>query len=261
MDKLSKYWAFTRVGLREGFQYRANALSGIGSTIISLVLFYFIWKAIAASGELAQPFSVIISYVALARVIDNATSADLENWIGERVRKGTIVNELKRPMSLRFQLYFYQLGKSLFKLIVRGLPALLIGIMFLNVGIPGPVAGLQFLFSIFLTLNLAIILSYSTSMLVFWTKVGWSLRMTRTMVAGLFSGAMIPLYLVPENIRAVFHLTPFPSMVDAPISIYQGTAESVLNVFGIQLMWIVILTLISEVIWRKAKKKLTVQGG
>ena len=259
--KLKKYFSFTRVGLREGFQYRSDALSGIGATMISLVLFYFIWKAIAASGELSQPFSVIISYVALARVIENATSANLESWIGERVRKGTIVNELKKPVSLKLQLYFYQLGKSSFKMIVRGIPALLVGIAFLNVGVPGLLSSFYFLISLFLTLNLAIFLSYTTSMLVFWTKVGWSLRMTRTMVAGLFSGAMIPLYLVPDNVRAVFNFTPFPSMVDGPISIYQGTAENVYSVFGVQIMWIIILLIVSELLWRKARRRLTVQGG
>ena len=259
--KVSKYFSFTRVGLREGFQYRANTLAGVGSTMISLVLFYFVWKAIAASGELATPFSTIIAYVALARVIDNATSANLEDWVGDRIRRGTIVNELKKPASLRLQLYFYQLGRSLFKLVVRGTPALVLGILFLNVGIPSLTNGLLFVSSLFLTLNLAIALSYLTSMLVFWTKVGWSLRMMRTMLAGLFSGAMIPLYLVPENIRAIFYLTPFPSMVDAPISIYQGTAESMIQVFGTQLGWILILSLMAEVLWRKAKTKLTVQGG
>lgn len=256
-----KYFSFTKVGLREGFQYRANALSGIGSTIISLILFYFVWKAIAASGELATPFSTIIAYVALARVINNATSANLEAWVGDRIRRGTIVNELKKPASLRLQLYFYQLGRSSFKLVIRGLPALLIGILFLNVGIPSLLNGFLFILSIFLTLNLAIALSYLTSMLVFWTKVAWSLRMMRTMAAGLLSGAMIPLYLVPEGIRKFFYLTPFPSMVDAPISIYQGTAESVIQVFGTQLTWILLLVLLSEILWRKAKTKLTVQGG
>jgi ABC-type uncharacterized transport system permease subunit len=81
------------------------------------------------------------------------------------------------------------------------------------------------------------------------------------MVAGLFSGAMIPLYLVPENIRRLFYLTPFPSMVDGPISIYQGTAESIPQVFGTQLLWIIILSVSAELLWRKAKKRLTVQGG
>lgn len=256
-----KYFSFTRVGLREGFQYRGNTLAGIGSTIISLIMFYFVWKAIAASGELATPFSTIIAYVALARVINNATSANLESWVGDRIRRGTIVNELKKPASLRLQLYFYQLGKSSFKLVVRGVPALILGILFLNVGLPSALNGFLFVLSLFLTLNLAITLSYLTSMLVFWTKVGWSLRMMRTMLAGLFSGAMIPLYLVPENIRSIFYLTPFPSMVDAPISIYQGTADSILGVFGTQLAWILILSVLAEVLWRKAKTKLTVQGG
>lgn len=259
--RFSKYFSFTRVGLREGLQYRGDTLGGIGASFISLILYYFIWKAIAASGELTTPFSSIIAYVALARVIDNATSANLEDWIGERIRRGTIVNELKKPASFRLQLYFYELGKSLFKLIVRGVPALVIGIIFLNIGLPTLFNSFWFLISLFLTVNLALALSYLTSMLVFWTKVGWSLRMTRTMLAGLFSGAMIPLYLVPENIRAIFFLTPFPSLVDAPISIYQGTAESLVQVFGTQVGWIIVLSILAELLWRKAKTNLTVQGG
>lgn len=259
--KIRKYLSFTRVGLREGLQYRANTLAGIGSTLISLVLFYYVWKAIAASGDLAVPFTTIIAYVALARVIDNATSADIESWVGDRIRRGTIVNELKKPVSLRGQIYFYEVGRSTFKLVVRGIPSLIAGILFLNVGVPSFQNALLFCISIFLTLNLAIALSYTTAMLVFWTKIGWSLRMMRTMLAGLLSGAMIPLYLVPENIRSLFYLTPFPSMVDGPISIYQGTAENITNVLGVQAAWIVLLFLLAELLWRKAKKRLTVQGG
>lgn len=259
--KPTKYLSFLRIGLKEGFQYRANALSGIGSTFISLILFYYVWKAIAASGELARPFSAIIAYVALAQVINNSTSADIESWIGERVRKGTIVNELKKPVSLRAQAYMYELGRSSFKLITRGLPALVVGILFLNIGIPSLTGSAMFGISLFFTLNLALSISYATSMLIFWTKIDWSLRMIRLMIGGLFSGAMIPLYLVPENIRSNFYLTPFPSMVDLPISIYQGTTESVLNVFAVQVAWILIMMVLGEVLWRKAKKKLTVQGG
>jgi len=134
-----KYLYFTKMGLREGLQYRANTFSGIGATIISLTLYYFVWKAIAASGELSQPFAVIISYVALAQVISNATSANLENIITQKIRKGTIVNELKRPMSLKLQLYSHQLGKSIFLLFVRVIPSLIICIIFLNVGLPTPI--------------------------------------------------------------------------------------------------------------------------
>ncbi|MFB6209509.1 MAG: ABC transporter permease [Candidatus Nanohaloarchaea archaeon] len=254
-----KYLSFFRVGLREGLQYRANAVSGVFATFISLVLFYYVWRAIAASGELAQPFSSIIAYVALAQVINSSTSADIESWVGERVRKGTIVNELKKPASLGLQLYFYQLGKSSFKIVTRGIPAVTAAILVLGIGLPS--SGLMFFLSVFLSLNLVILLSYTTSMLVFWTKIGNSLRMIRFMVTALLSGAMIPLYLIPENIVRFFRLTPFPSLVDAPISIYLGSSQGVLSVFAIQLFWIGFLLLFSQVLWKKAKKKLTVQGG
>jgi len=159
------------------------------------------------------------------------------------------------------QAYFFQLGKASFRMITRGIPALIAGILFLNIGIPTPVNALLFVFSIILTLNLTIMISYTTAMLVFWTKIGWSLRMIRFAVSGLFSGALIPLYLLPGNLKQIFYLTPFPSLVDAPISIYQGTAENVIQVFATQLFWILALLVLSSLLWRKAKKKLTVQGG
>jgi len=258
---MKKYLSFFRVGLREGLQYRANAVSGVFATFIQLILYYYVWKAIAASGELASPFSAIIAYVALAQVISNSSSANVESWISKRVREGKIVNELKKPVSMRMQAYFFQLGKASFRMITRGIPALIVGILFLNIGIPTPVNTLLFVFSIILTLNLTIMISYTTAMLVFWTKIGWSLRMIRFAVSGLFSGALIPLYLLPGNLKQIFYLTPFPSLVDAPISIYQGTAENVIQVFATQLFWILALLVLSSLLWRKAKKKLTVQGG
>lgn len=256
-----KYLSFTRVGLREGLQYRTDALASVGTTVFYLALMYYVWLAIASSGTLNSSFERIIAYIALGQVIQNSTTVDLESWVGDRVRKGTIVNELKKPVAFNLQLYFYQLGETAFNVIGRGLPALLIGVAFLGVGFPGVSAGLQFLASLFLSLNLAITLSYAVSMLVFWTKVGWSLRMMRSLVTGLFSGAMFPLYLLPDGLRGLFQLTPFPSMVDGPISIYQGTAESTLTVLGIQVFWIVLLGVLGELLWRRARRKLTVQGG
>lgn len=259
---MKKYLAFTRVGFKEGMIYRADSLASVGTSVFFLVLMYYVWSAISASGDLASPFSAIIAYVALGQVISNATSVDLESWVGDRVREGTIVNELKKPASLNLQLFFYQLGKVLFNVVARAIPTFIIGIAFLNVGVPSIGTAAAFLLALFFALNLAILLSYSISMLVFWTKVGWSLRMMRSLLTGLFSGVLFPLYLLPQNLQNIFYLTPFPAMVDLPIRIYQGTAElSLLQGFGVQIFWIAALLIISEMLWHRAKKNLTVQGG
>jgi len=259
---MKKYLQFFRIGLRKGIIYRSDAIAAVGTTIFYLILMFYIWRAISISGELSSPFSAIIAYIALGQVVSNATSVNLEVWFTERVREGTIVNELKRPVSLHLQVYFYQLGYSAFNIIGRSVPAFIVGLMFLGIGIPSTLNGLAFLLSVFLSLNLVVALSYFVSMAIFWTKVGWSLRMMRSTLSRLLSGVMFPLYLLPEWLKPIFYSTPFPWMIDGPIRIYQGAAGSeIVKVLCIQVFWTLVLVIISALIWRKAKKKITVQGG
>ncbi len=259
---MNRYLEFARIGLRESVVYRSDALASVATTVIYLVLMYSVWSAIAAAGTLEGSFSQVISYVALGQVVRNATSVDMENTIGEKVRKGTVVNELKRPVSFQLQMLSYQLGGSLFDTVARGVPAMAIAVVFLGVGSPGVLGGLEFLASVVLSFALVSLMSYSLAMLTFWTKVGWSLNMMRSTLTGLFSGALFPLYLLPDGVRGLFYLTPFPSLVDAPIRIYQGgLSGSVWGVYGVQVFWILFFAVASRLMWGKARTKLTVQGG
>jgi ABC-2 type transport system permease protein len=204
-----------------------------------------------------------MAYIVVGQIISNTVFVDAESFIGERVRKGTIVNELKRPISLRLQTYFFLAGKSVFNLFVRGLPVWIIGALFLGVGIPSGQNLIGFIISLFLSMNLVFSLSYATAMLVFWTKVAWSLRMMRNLIQNLFSGVVFPLYLLPTDLKPLFNFLPFSAMADGPISIFQGTVTGwgMLEVFAVQIIWTVVILLVGELIWRKAKNKLTVQGG
>nr|EGQ40032.1 MAG: hypothetical protein J07AB56_07600 [Candidatus Nanosalinarum sp. J07AB56] len=141
---MNRYLEFARIGLREGIVYRANALASVATTVIYLVLMYSVWSAIAASGTLEGSFSAVISYVALGQVVQNATSVSMEGTIGGKVRKGTVVNELKRPVSFQLQMLSYQVGGSVFDVVARGVPAMLISVVFLGVGSPGVLGGLAF---------------------------------------------------------------------------------------------------------------------
>jgi ABC-2 type transport system permease protein len=258
-----KYLEIARIGFREATAYRFDALMSVATSGFFLVLYYYIWSAIAASGQLSSSLTQIMSYIVVGQIVSNSVFVDAESFIGEKVRQGTIVNELKRPISLRLQTYFYLVGKSSFNLISRGLPVWIIGALFLNVGIPSGMNLLGFILSLFLSMNLVFSLSYATSMLVFWTKVAWSLRMMRSLIQNLFSGVVFPLYLLPTGLQPIFDFLPFSSMADGPISIFQGqvTGWGMLNVFAEQIGWTIAILLLGEVMWRKAKQKLTVQGG
>jgi len=85
----------------------------------------------------------------------------------------------------------------------------------------------------------------------------------RTNIQDVFSGVLFPLYLLPTGLAGVFNILPFKSMADGPIQIFtmEATGRQMINIFGLQIFWIIIIGLLGEMAWRKAKTKLTVQGG
>ncbi len=258
-----KYPELVRIGFREAVAYRLDAVMSLATSLFYLVLAYYIWSAIAASGSLNSSLTQVMTYLVVGQIVSNTTEAGIENFIGEKVRKGTVVNELKRPLSLRSHAYFFHLGWAVFHLLTKALPVALLGYFFLGLTFPTGWNAVGFAVSLLLSLNLVFFLSYLTAMFVFWTKVAWSLRSMRNTIQRLFSGVLFPLYLLPENLKPVFYATPFPSMVDLPIQIFQSQVSGgeMLSLFGGQLFWIVVLAVLGEIVWRKARKNLTVQGG
>ena len=258
---ISKYVELVATGFRTSLAYRLNSVASLANSVIFLALMYALWSAIAASGQLQGGLAQVLSYIVLGQVISSSVFMNVEKMLSTKIREGTIVNELKRPVSLRAQVYFQMLGIMLFNFVFVGVPMMLIGFTFLDLSFPGVFRFAVFLLTVFLGYNIVYGLSYITSMLIFWTKVGWSIRMMRTTVQRLFSGVYFPLYLLPSSLETVFNYLPFQSMVDAPITVFVNPGASALPVIGKQLFWMLTLFVVGELAWLKARKKLTVQGG
>ena len=261
--KTAKYWELTKIGFKEASAYRLDAVTGLASSLLYIILYYYIWQAIAAAGTLASSLSAVMTYIVVAQVVSSTVFISVEGFIGRKVRHGTIVNELKRPVTLFTQAYFRKLGVAAFRSMTRGLPVLVLGIFFLQVPVPQGFHLVYFFLSLLLALNLVILFSYSASMLVFWTKVEWSIRGVRNTVQKLFSGVIFPLYLLPEGLSTVFSVLPFRYMVDGPIQIFlmQRTGLEAVKMLGLQFVWVIVLFGLADVMWKKAKAKMTVQGG
>lgn len=259
---LSKYIEFSKVSFRESFAYRIDAISSVFSSAIFLILYFYVWSAIASSGNLNSSLDRIMTYFVVGQVVGNTVFVNVEQYMGNKIRKGTIVNELKRPVTIFSQAYFHELGNFAFNFVAKAIPVAVLGVIFLEVSFPGLFNGAIFLISLFLAFNLVFLLSYSASMLIFWTKVEWSIRGSRNHLQKIFAGTLFPLFLVPQPFKVVFDLLPFKYMVDGPIRIFTGQSiNASLTILTAQLVWILLLLILAHFSWRKAKKKLTVQGG
>lgn len=260
---MGKYLEFVRMGFREMTAYRFNAVMSLVASVLYLVMVYAIWTAIDARGQLSTSLSGVLTYILLGQVVANSIFTEVEGYLSERVREGTIVNELKRPVSLRLQIYCYLLGKTLFNVLAKGLPVLIIGFLFINIQAPSVANAAGFILALILSFNLVFAFSFLTSMLVFWTEIGWGIRAMRSNIQDVFSGVLFPLYLLPAGLAGFFDILPFKWMVDGPIRIFRMDVVGIemLNIFSLQLFWIIIMVVLGELAWRKAQTKLTVQGG
>lgn len=259
---ISKYIEFSKVSFRESFAYRIDVFSSIFSSAIFLLLYFYVWSAISSSGSISSSLDRIMTYFVIGQVVGNTVFVNVEEYMGNKIRKGTIVNELKRPITIFSQAYFHEIGNFLFNFIAKAVPVAFLGIIFLNLSLPNLFSSFLFLLSLFLAFNLVFLLSYSASMLIFWTKVEWSIRGSRNHIQKIFAGTLFPLFLVPDSFQLVFNVLPFKYMVDGPITVFTGQSlENSLGVILAQLFWILILLVVAHFSWKKAKTKLTVQGG
>jgi ABC-2 type transport system permease protein len=82
-------------------------------------------------------------------------------------------------------------------------------------------------------------------------------------VVRFFGGQMIPLWLFPPFLAWLAGVLPFQSTYFIPMSIYIGnlSGTEAIQAIGFQLVWLVVLVLISRLLWSWAHRRLVVQGG
>lgn len=258
-----KYYEIVKNGVYSGLAYRLEVFFSMLSMAVFLVLYYAIWTSVAASGKLTATVPMIMSYLAVARAISGFVFSRTERKIGTKVREGTIVNELKRPISFKTFLYLQETGTEIVELVFKSLPLMVIGMIFFGVKIPSPSYLLYFLISVVLAYNLSIFIGLSASMLVFWTKTGRGISMARQTLQSLFAGVYFPLFLLPPRLSSIFNVLPFQAIIDGPVSIFMAdlSLKQIQALYIKQVAWMIFFVLLSEILWRKAKTKLTVQGG
>ena len=83
------------------------------------------------------------------------------------------------------------------------------------------------------------------------------------LVASFFAGVFVPLEAFPGTLRTLAMLSPFPATAAVPISVYLGRVQGPdrLAALGLQAVWIVVLGATAALVWRRARRRVVVQGG
>lgn len=259
------YVEFAKKAFQNNITYRADYIAGVINAIIMIFVNISIWKAIYEDEQVIAgvQFKILITYVVLAFLMQCIYGMD-EYHIENKVKSGAISLDLLKPINFRGYVFSYNVGILVFRVIMQLTPALLISIILFSML---PPFSLSMMACFLLSTVLGYLVLYNLNFIIwvssFWFYWTFSLVTIKDAAVMILSGALLPLWFMPQALVHFINLTPFASIYYVPISIYLGQVppeEIALTLFK-QLIWGVVLFAIGKLLWRTATKRLVVQGG
>ncbi len=264
---ISIYGAFAAMVPKELLQYNLWVWAEYVAQILSMIIYAFFWRAVYASAETpliaGLTLQQTINYILLARIFAPLVETRLIFQFGFIIQSGQIAIELLRPADFQLMRLVISLTDSLIYVIRKAPLFLLAWLIF----------GLQFsgdwrawlLFLITLSLGQAIIffLDWSFASLAFYTTETWGLSVVKVGVAQFFSGALVPLAMMPGWLQTISAVLPFAQAIAVPLGFLSGVTPiaDAPQVLLIQLIWLVGLAILSRIIFNISVRQVTVQGG
>lgn len=255
----------TRAGTRSVLIYRGDLLTGAVTLVIQVVLAIAVWR-IVYSGR--GPVNGVdgrtaVAYAAIAACLQSALLPWQFSSLPMRIRTGQIATDLTRPLGLMWQALGQNLGVLLARLPLGAIGLAAAGILGALMLPPGSGELLLAVIATVAGAMIAMLCNLIVSMVAFWTlEISGPLIVYR-FGSSFLSGSLIPLWFMPGWLRASIEWLPFQGQVYTPVSIYLGQTRGGMAValVGVQLAWLVVLTLLLQAVWQRARHKVVVQGG
>lgn len=267
---MKKYYCFFKLRFATGIQYRMASVTALTTQLIWGLMECLAYKAIAeASGNnLPMRYSSIVTYIWLKEallVLFNTWAAD--NELFAMIANGDVSYELCRPVSI-YSMWFSRItGARTAEAMMRCIPILLCAFLMpkpYRMSLPADGASfLLFLLTLFLALGITVTFCMFVYMLCFFTisPQGW--RMVLTGAVDFFSGNIIPLPFFPKKYLFLLELSPFAYMQNVPFRIYSGelAGGELYQCIVRQVFWMLALMLLGMLLWKRAEKRIVIQGG
>lgn len=262
---MKTYISIATIKFKNNMVYRFEYVMGIINTVLNFLVYWCIYKALYSGATEVDgiTFSMVTTNFVISLGLISAFSKN-EMFLQDKIKQGTIANEFLKPVNFKLRMMFEDLGDGFFKVIFNFLPAVIIAMLFTKLE---PPAGI---FNFLLCIVSAVLgylvlwhISFIIQTLAFWLFNVWGLVTIKNVIVNILSGALLPLWFMPEPILNIIKFTPFDSIFFTPVQLYLGQLkgyEIIMN-FGRQLLWTGILYAVGELLWRKGIKRLVVQGG
>lgn len=265
---MRNFLKLTAMSLQSQMYYRTSFFLNLLSPMVLLAGQYLLWHALYQQ----QPDHIIsgmdaaqmYSYLLIAFTLNHIMGWSSENALSKEIKNGTVVKRCIRPVSFLSQSVAEMTGTLLpqlaLNLIIASVGFLLFGRFLL---VPSLQNIVLFLPCMAGALLLRILLIELCSLLCFYTTGYLGISWTRNAIFEFFSGALIPIVMFPGWLKSMAYMTPFPYMIQIPISILLGQELNVplFQVYAAQFFWVGIFLALHGLFYKNIRKNLIIAGG
>lgn len=267
---MKQYWSFFKMRLMAGLQYRAAALAGMSTQFVWGAMEILLYRAFWLEHPERFPMGMeaLSSYIWLQQAFLTLFAMWLwEHDVLKAVQTGAVSYELLRPTNLYGMWMARTIGTRLSRAALRMIPVIVVSSL-----IPAPY-GLRlrttpFVFALFLlsmALMVLVVCAYTLLVyaLTFYMTDPNGIMVLSVSAADLLGGAVVPLPFLPDGFRRFAELTPFASMQNVPLRIFNGDIPlpDIPRVMGLQVFWIAALTGLGYLLTKNGLRRAVILGG
>jgi ABC-2 type transport system permease protein len=261
------FWVLTRAGFRRYSTYRLATLAGLATnTVFGLLRASILVAALTAAGTSIAGYSddLARSYVWWGQGL--VAAVGLFGWseVSDRVRSGDIAVDFARPLDPQVAYLAGDLGRAGLQVLARGLPSVAIGAVFFGISPPqGPAVAVLGILSVALAVVISFGCRYAVNLTSFWLVQIRGPQLLYLVLSGFLAGLFVPVHWFPDWLLTVASWTPFPSMFQAPIDVLSGRAGlgDAARILGVQFAWAATVLALGQLLTRRGRRVLEVQGG
>lgn len=205
----------------------------------------------------------MLTYILLMSFLSDLIFSSKIHEISVEIMHGDIINRILKPLSFFSFIITKELADKLVN-VTFSLIEIFLLILILNPPLVLPHsldAFIVALIFILIGIILSFFVSWSISMIAFWSSEIWAPRFIYFMMVFMLAGNYFPLDILPELLYNILLFTPFPYFIFIPAQIYLKGIPSITPVYLVMgTFWIMIFYTISQYLWHKGMKEYSFYG-
>jgi ABC-2 type transport system permease protein len=260
------YIELAKKSFQRQITYRSATIAGFMTNLFFGMLRASVMIAVYGTQSVVAGFSLndAITYTGLTQALIGVMA--IWGWFDviKSIKSGEVASDLSRP----FDYYGFWLaqdaGRALYQLVARGFTIMLAYVVIFNIVVP---TGIDQWALALISLALGWLISFAWRLMIsvsaFWVLDAIGLARMAYFLMAFPSGFLIPVSFMPVWLQAVCNATPFPSMINTPMTIYLGLARGAdaLRLIAVQAMWAMLLIAAGRALTALGRRQLTIQGG